>query len=262
MTHYDSQLNLRKRHPLGRFALLKNEVDSFFTRLSSSGSLDISYGPSSEQKLDIFPAAQPQSPVFIFIHGGYFRSLDKRQYSFLAKPLNRAGYTAVFLNHDLAPKVKVVDIVEQNISAMKWVVNNIQQWNGDPKRITLCGHSVGAFLAAKILEHPFQNKESFYFEQVNLLSGIYDLEPLRQSYLNASLKLSLADVESLSLNHQPSQTSTSIFISVGGDESEEFIRQSQSYSGLLHQNGYGNKLSVIKNVNHYGMVKAFAKSII
>ena len=98
-----------------------------------------------EKLLMFFPSTAPNSPVFIFIHGGYFKALDKRQYSFLAQPFVQSGFTVINLNYDLAPKVRVEEIVQQTCCAIAWIYSNVGRWNGDPNQLIICGHSVGAF---------------------------------------------------------------------------------------------------------------------
>ena len=85
----DEQFNLRKRHPLGRFHLLANVIESQIARWTHTKFLNVSYGESAGQVLDIFPAKGANAPIFVFIHGGYFKALDKRQYSYMAKPFGR-----------------------------------------------------------------------------------------------------------------------------------------------------------------------------
>ncbi|WP_419909036.1 alpha/beta hydrolase [Hoeflea sp.] len=142
-TGIDDQFNLRKRHPVSRLNLLKNAAQSNWARLVLDCSLDVAYGESSGQRLDIFPGKDRPSPVFIFIHGGYFRALDKSLYRYMARPMAKAGMTTVLVNYDLAPKVTVAEIIRQNLSAFAWIRQNIHRWNGDRERMFLCGHSIG-----------------------------------------------------------------------------------------------------------------------
>ncbi len=251
MTNYDEQFNLRKRHPLGRIHLLKNAVQSYVARHKLHCELDISYGESLGQKLDIFPAKQPNSPVFVFIHGGYFRSLDKRQYSYMAKPLVKAGFTVALVNYDLAPKVSVGEIVQQNINAFRWLHTHIKGYNGDPNNITLCGHSVGAFLVAKILEQDWSKEVKQSVRTAVLLSGIFDLSKVKQSYLNQDLGLSEQDVTELSPIFTTCQPFPKTIVAVGDQETEEFIKQSEHYAKRLTANGTPVQWMLLPNKNHY-----------
>ncbi|WP_444897257.1 alpha/beta hydrolase [Microbulbifer sp. SSSA005] len=251
MSEYDDQFNLRKRHPFGRLHLLINELQSHLATQSLRSSLDISYGDSSGEKLDIFPAKSPNAPVFVFIHGGYFRALDKKQYRYIAKPFIEAGCTVALVNYDLAPAVSVKEIIEQNIKAFLWIYKNIDRWNGNPSNIVICGHSVGAFLVAKILEFEWTPEIRSSISGAIMLSGLYDLTKMRQSYLNESLRLSEDDVTNLSPIFGDIRCFTKAIVAVGDDETAEFIDQSKRYCGKLQQTKSSCEYLLLKNKNHY-----------
>jgi hypothetical protein len=120
---------------------------------SQQRELDVRYGGGPNEHLDIFPAA-PQSgaPVLVFIHGGYWRSLDKRDHAFVAPPFTREGACVVVPNYALCPAVTVPQIVLQMVQALAWTWRNIKRFGGDPDRITVVGHSAGGHLADQ--RHP------------------------------------------------------------------------------------------------------------
>jgi len=117
--------------------------------------LDLPYGNSPGETLDIFPASKISvdnaSPVLVFIHGGYWRSLDKFDHSFVAPAFTRAGACVVVLNYALCPTVTIPHIAQQTASALMWIWQHIAHYGGDPKRITVAGHSAGGHLAAMLL---------------------------------------------------------------------------------------------------------------
>lgn len=213
--------------------------------------LNLSYGETQGQKIDVFPAKNPNSPVFIFIHGGYFRALDKSQYSYMAKPLVNAGYTVVLINYDLAPSVPVSTIVEQNLKAFDWVYNNVSSFNGDKNKLVLCGHSVGAFLVAKILEKDWTPEIKQSVAGAILLSGIYDLSKIKLSYLNKDLHLTDEDVTHLSPIFAQATRFPPTLVAVGDDETQEFIEQSERYAEKLKQADSPCDYSLLQNKNHY-----------
>ena len=251
MLNYDEQFNLRKRHPLGRVHLLINAVQSHIARLTLKNSLDVSYGDTAGQKMDIFPAAHPNAPVIVFIHGGYFRALDKRQYNYIAKPFVNSGCTVALINYDLAPMVSVKEIVDQNSKAFLWISQNISRWNGNPDNIVICGHSVGAFLAVKILEYDWSQQIRKSISGVALLSGLYDLTKMKQSYLNTSVKLSNDDVTSLSPMFSDINDFPHAIVAVGDDETDEFIQQSKDYAEKLKVAKSSHEFMLLKSKNHY-----------
>lgn len=258
MTDIDIQFNLRRRHPCARYQLLLNIGESLVAQLLLKCSLDVRYGESAGQMLDIFPAKKTaRAPVVLFIHGGYFRALDKSQYRYIALPLTRSGYTTVLINYDLAPRVRVSEIIRQVLVAFEWVRNNIHRWGGDPDQLILCGHSVGAFLAAKILEKDWPDGGGI--RKAALLSGLYDLGPMKRSYLNRDLRLSDADVEDLSPQRKSLAQAPEILISVGEAESEEFVSQSKAYGHRLSDSTIGNELLVLPGINHYSMSRLLGR---
>lgn len=248
----DKQFDLRSKYPSGRVIKSLNLFQSVIARRKMKCALDIPYGETTGQKLDVFPARNSNSPVFVFIHGGYFRALDKSQYSFIAPTMRRLGFTTVNINYDLAPKVEVSEIVRQCRAAFRWVCDNVGDWNGDPTRVVLCGHSVGAFLAAKILE---DQEACQIVDKAVLLSGLYDLDPMRRSYLNQDLNLSEQDCEQLSPIHCSLQQKSNILIAVGAKETDQFIEQSQDYSSKLQDDGLSPELLVLSGINHYTMAR-------
>ena len=253
MTNYDDQFNLRRRHPLGRVHLFINELQSYIARLTLKKSLDVSYGNGFGEKVDIFPAPHSNAPVFVFIHGGYFRSLDKRQYSYIAKPFVDSGCTVALINYDLAPAVTVEQIIHQNIRAFMWIYENITRWNGNAGNIVMCGHSVGAFLVAKILEFNWRQEVRQSISGAVLLSGLYDLTKMKHSYLNTSLKLSDEDVTTLSPIFADISDFPHSIIAVGEDETEEFIEQSRKYSSKLADSKKSHEYLFLEDKNHYSV---------
>lgn len=253
MTSYDVQFNLRRRHPLGRLHLLKNELQSVYVRWTLKHSLDVAYGQSPGEKIDLFPSSNPGAPVFVFIHGGYFRALDKRQYRYLARPWVRAGCTVALVNYDLAPTVTVGEIVEQNLKAFAWIRENVGRWNGDPENILLCGHSVGAFLVAKILESEVAQGRGASISGAALLSGLYDLTKMKLSYLNESLRLTDDDVANLSPAFGKTDAFPPCLVAVGDDETDEFIAQSEAYFEKLQRSGGSHDHMLLENKNHYSV---------
>lgn len=260
MVNYDKQFNLRKRHPIAKLHMVTNALQSKISRARLNNYQNISYGESAGEKLDIFPAASDNAPVFIFIHGGYFRALDKKQYSYLATPLTKVGYTVVVINYDLAPTVSVSEICTQNLKAFLWVHQNIDRWHGNPNDITLCGHSVGAFLVAKILEHSWNSETRLAIKKALLLSGLYDLAPMQQSYLNCDLKLTDNDVFRLSPINVKDTNFPNTIIAVGDNESDEFISQSTQYFYKLNAQGTDCELMLLKGKNHYTVSRMLAST--
>lgn len=199
-------------------------------RASQRCTLDVAYGGSAGEKLDVFPTAVKAAPVLVFIHGGYWRSLDKSDHSFVAPVFTAQGACVVIANYDLCPAVTIPDIAVQMVRALNWVYRNIAQFGGDPTRITVVGHSAGGHLAAMLLTCDWQrfapNLPKDLVRRALSISGIFDLLPLtRTPFLKDSLKLTLADAIKASPALLPRPASGVLCAVAGGDESAEFLRQ-------------------------------------
>jgi arylformamidase len=201
-------------------------------RAGSPVQADIAYGDGAGETLDVFPAAQPGAPVLVFVHGGYWRSRDKSEFSFIAPALNAAGATVVLPNYALAPAVSVEHISLQMVRALAWTWRNAARFGGDAARIAVAGHSAGGHLAAMLLSCRWKQVADDL--PANLvtgalsISGLYDLEPLRHTgFLQPDLQLTPASVARLSPAFFPRPKSGKLYTVCGGDESSEFLRQNK-----------------------------------
>jgi arylformamidase len=227
----DVQYNNRARVPQHLQIFERWRKASATAREGSSCELDLRYGDLPGETLDVFPAARAGSPVFVFIHGGYWRSLDKSDVTFVAPSFVSLGATVVVPDYALCPAVTIDTIALQLVSALEWVWRHAARYHGDPARIVVCGHSAGGHLAAMLLccdwpsvapDLPAQLVSSALS-----ISGLFDLEPLRQTpFLKDDLQLTPASVRRLSPALFPPPKGT-LFAAVGGAESEEFLRQNE-----------------------------------
>jgi arylformamidase len=228
--------------------------------------LDVAYGPAAGDKLDLFPAATGSAPgtggapVLVFIHGGYWRSLDKADHRFVAPPFVAQGACVVVPNYDLCPSVTVPDITLQMVRALAWVHRHIAGHGGDPNRVTVVGHSAGGHLAAMLLLCQWQAvapdlPEGWLTKAVSL-SGLYDLSPIRQApFLQADLRLTPRQVTQASPAHLPAPRSGTLWSLVGGHESDEFHRQ----NALIRQAWGPRRVPVceaLPGLNHFSIVEA------
>ena len=235
---------------------------SFMARSQLRCTLDVAYGPSAGQKLDVFPTDIANAPVLVFIHGGYWRSLDKADHSFIAPAFTTQGVCVVVPNYDLCPAVTIPEITLQMVNAVTWVYRNIAQYGGDAKRITVVGHSAGGHLAAMVLACNWQAHAADLPKAVvrNALSisGLFDLQPLsRTPFLKASLQLTDFDAIRASPALLPRPAAGVLHAVAGGNESPEFLRQNP-----LIQKSWGEKtVPVCKNLpglNHFSVLDALA----
>lgn len=193
--------------------------------------LDLRYGDGPSETLDLFLPAQSGAPVLVYLHGGYWRALDKSDFSFVAPAFTQAGALVVVPNYALCPAVSVEDITWQMVRALRWVWQEAARHGGDPQRIAVVGHSAGGHLAAMMLSCRWkQVDESLPAQLVGgamSISGLFDLEPLRHTpFLQGDLRLTPASVGRLSPAFFP-RPKGKLYAVVGAAESEEFLRQNQ-----------------------------------
>ena len=195
--------------------------------------LDLRYGEGLNETLDVFPPTQPQpggAPVLVFIHGGYWRSLDKSDFSFVAPAFNTAGALVLVPNYALCPAVGIEHIALQMAQAVAWAIDHAAEHGGDPARIALVGHSAGGHLASMLLTCRWKELDAGLPAQplagALSISGLYDLEPLRHApFIQRDLQLTPASVARLSPAFFPRPKGTRLFAVAGLDESDEFLRQ-------------------------------------
>jgi arylformamidase len=227
----DAQYNNRARIPEHAQIFQRWATASALARDASGCVLDLPYGSSPSETLDVFPSDQAGAPVLVFIHGGWWRSLDKRDHSFVAPAFTQAGAMVVVPNYALCPAVSIEAIALQMTQALAWTFRHAARYGGDPRRIVVAGHSAGGHLAAMLLCCRWHDVAPDLPTQVVSsalsISGLFDLEPLRRTpYLQTDLRLTRESVARLSPVRFPAPAAR-LFATVGALESEEFLRQNQ-----------------------------------
>ncbi len=204
------------------------------TRIAEPCFLDIAYGTDAKQTLDIFPARRGGgvAPVQVFIHGGYWRAMDKADFSFLAPAFTRAGITLAVINYRLVPAVPLEELVRDVVAAITWVYQNAGHYGANPHRLTVSGHSAGGHLAALMLACQWPRWHGALPPDVVrgalAISGLFDLEPFMHTpFLKADLALTDARVLAMSPACLHPATHAPLVTAVGGNESGEFHRQAK-----------------------------------
>jgi arylformamidase len=267
----DSQYNNRALVPEYASHFDRWTRDSVVARQSSGAGLDLAYGQGRGETLDIFPAERlldgALAPVLVFIHGGYWRSLDKADHAFLAPAFVKQGACVVVPNYALCPAVTIPDIALQMVEALAWVYRHIAQYGGDTDRITVVGHSAGGHLAALLLTCQWPaylpGLPPALVKNALSISGLYDLEPLRHTpFLADSLRLTPAQVKKASPALLPApavqQGRGVLYTVAGGSESSEFLRQNQ-----LIQQAWGAQAvpvcEALPGLNHFSVLEALVQ---
>jgi len=223
----------------------------------------VPFGPTLAETLDIFPAAQSDAPVFVFIHGGYWRAFSAGDFSCVALGLHALGITTVVVNYALAPWVGIDEITRQTRAALAWVLRNIERHGGDPARVAVGGHSAGAHLAAMALQTRWSDDYGLPedpFRAAVLVSGLYDLEPLRHSYLQPQIQLDDGVIRRNSPLFSIRACPTPVLLTWGGEESAEFVRQSTTFHSAWTDAGNLSLCAPQPGADHYSAIIGFEQS--
>jgi arylformamidase len=249
---YEAEYNNRARvpeHP-AIFARWQKQAGEYRDAAAREGraELGITYGPSPRQFIDVF-SAKPGAPVALFIHGGYWRSLEPRGFSQMARGLNGRGVTVALAGYDLCPQVTIADIIEQMRRAC------LALWLRFNQRVMVFGHSAGGHLAACMLATDWRARDPKAPDDLvpaaYSISGLFDLAPMLQVSMNADLRLKESDLPAVSPLFWPVAAGRVLDAVVGGDESGEFLRQSKIIAEAWRQSRAETRYQEIPGANHF-----------
>jgi arylformamidase len=234
------------------------ESDSLFVRETLAGHLDVPYGPDPRHRMDLFPATRSDRTL-VFIHGGYWRSLDKRYFSWLAASWVAAGVNVALPNYRLCPAVRIEAIVEDIVLATNWLFANGPAHGLGMGRVVVSGHSAGGHLTAALFA---ASRASLRFDPARIaggvpISGLFDFAPLPLFSGNADFRLDADQVRQLDLAGRKPTIEAPLVVAVGGAESGEFRRQSQLIADAWKSQVRSHL--ELPDLNHFSVVNAFAE---
>jgi arylformamidase len=222
----------------------------------------VAYGPSEYERLDIFRAAAAPAPVNVFIHGGAWRRNKGPDYHLQAEPLARAGAHAVIVDFinveqsggDLFP------MYEQVRRAIAWTWRNAESFGGDRERFFISAHSSGSHLTGCVLTRGWreENLPENFCKGVLLLSGMYDLEPVRLSKRSKYVSFTDAMVDELSAQRHLDGLHTPLILAYGTQETPEFQRQTREFFAAVQAAGKPAELIVGEAYNHFEFLETLA----
>ena len=217
--------------------------------------LNVPYGASPREMLDIYAADKPGGPVLVYIHGGYWRSGSKDDNCHFVPTFTRRGATVVLVEYDLCPKVTVTDIVRQTRAAVGWVCKNITRYGGEPSKVFISGHSAGGHLTAMALANDW-TKEGLpenCIKGATATSGVYDLDMVMRISVQEQTQIT---PEIAMLNNpllHPPRADCPVIVAVGGAEPKGWQQMSRDYFEYCEQNGMSAEYLIVPGANHYTM---------
>ncbi|MDX9861572.1 MAG: alpha/beta hydrolase [Rhodospirillales bacterium] len=232
-------------------------------RMRADGVLDVAYGPSAAETLDLFPAGNPGAPLHLFIHGGYWQSLDKADCSFVAEALVEAGITVAVVNYALCPAVTIDDIVSQIRRALLWLWRHADDYDADAARIQVCGHSAGGHLVGMLMATGWPGLEAGapprLIHSGIAVSGLFDLTPLCHTTINEKVGMDGKTARRLSpVFLEPAVRESPLLLAVGGLESDGFHAQSDEMAAAWREKGVAVERLTLTGRHHLSAVEALA----
>jgi len=215
---------------------------------------DLVYGPTEDERLDLFPAAQPNAPIVVFIHGGAWRNLTKEDSSYAAPAFVAAGANYSVLNFANIPKVRLPEMVAQVRRGVAWVYRNARELGADPERLYVAGCSSGGHLTANVAVTDWPRLHDLpntIVKAALCVSGMYDLEPVMLSARSSYVKISRDEEAELSPARHLDRLSCPLGIAYGEKETHEFQRQARDFAALLKQRGWPHELVFLPGLNHF-----------
>lgn len=224
---------------------------------------DLKYGPANAQSLDLYlptPTINypPQKKLMVYIHGGYWQELSKEESSFAAANFQQQGLYFAVIDYTLAPDATITEIVEENRKAITWLYNNAEKFGYDPEQIYVSGSSAGAHLAMMMLQTSWSKYIKGYqnnvIKGICAVSGIYDLKPLVQTYVNDPLKMSVNEADENSPLSLTLPSPAPVIIAYGENETNAFKQQSKMMADKLSSAGFNVIFKEIAERNHFNVI--------
>ncbi len=237
----------------------KESID--FT-LNARCHLNVRYGAHPREVMDIYLPEEHSglARVMIFYHGGYWQGMSKSVFSFIAKSFTEQGFVAVLPNYPLAPEVSIMQIVKSCRKAIAWLSYNADRYGGNPRLLHLAGHSAGGHLVAMMLATEWNDYGADVEKNIYSacsLSGLFELEPIRLTYLNEKLKIKKEEVPGISPLYLKPTSPIPFLAAVGGLESVEYHDQSKEFAQSWREHGAKTEALIVPEVNHFSILDEF-----
>jgi arylformamidase len=224
-------------------------------RESAKSWLNVAYGSSPRETLDIYAADKPGGPVLVYIHGGYWRSGSKEDNCNFVPTFTERGATVVLVEYDLCPQVTVSDIVRQTRASIAWVYKNIIRYGGDSGKLFISGHSAGGHLTAMALAYDWEEEglPGDFIKGAVATSGVYDLDMVMKISVQEQARLTPALAKENNPFLHPPRVRCPLVVAVGRAEPKGWQQMSEDYFHFCTQSGMSVEYLVVPDANHYTM---------
>jgi arylformamidase len=240
-----------------RAQLIERRVsDSAIVRRHIGEPERFAYGAAEIERLDIYRSPRTTAPVFVFIHGGAWRSGRSKDYAIPAEMFLAAGAHYVVPDFAWVQDVggNLMVLADQVCRALAWVYENIAGFGGDPNRVYIGGQSSGGHLAAVALTTDWQRQFSLPGDIIKggmCISGMYDLTPVRLSARSRYVRFDDATVAALSPIRHLDRLRAPLVVAYGTCETPEFQRQNREFAVAVEAAGKQVRLLVGEHYNHF-----------
>jgi arylformamidase len=224
-------------------------------RESAKSWLNIPYGSSARETLDIYAADKAGGPVLVYIHGGYWRSGTKEDNANFVPAFTERGATVVLVEYDLCPKVTVTDIVRQTRASIGWTFRNVVRYGGNPSRFYVSGHSAGGHLTAMALANDWE-KEGLpkdFIKGAVAMSGVHDLDMVMHISANEEIRMTPELAKQNDPFSNPPAVNCPLLVAVGAAEPEGWKQMSKDYFEFCRERGLKAEYLEVSGANHYTM---------
>src|SRR6266700_1687089 len=230
--------------------IARNEA-SAISRAQRAAALDIPYGDRERNRIDLYPAPDTSAPCLVFLHGGYWQRNSRDLFAMLVEGMAAHGWSVAIPGYSLAPEATLTEIVQEIPLALDWLAANGPA-RGIAGPVVLAGWSAGAQLAALALDHPLVAAGL-------VISGVYDLAPIRDTSLNITLKLTDEEIARFSPLRLP-MVQKRLAIAYGSAELPALVWDSKNFYDARKAAGAPGELVVIEGADHFTILEELRRA--
>lgn len=214
-------------------------------RARHQATMDLPFGPRERTKIDLFPARDAQAPCLVYFHGGYWQRNSREMFAVLGEGVAAHGWSVAIPGYTLAPEASLGDIVTECGQALDWLAG-AGRGHGIAGPLVVSGWSAGGHLAALALAHPAVAAGL-------AISGVFELAPLRDTYLDEKLKLTMIEIADLSPQRRPAVMKP-LAIAYGAEELPQLVANSAGFHAARERAGAPGKLIPVAGADHFSVL--------